>query len=257
VGFSHGHDPFQPLLDGDPKALVLDDLVALDRPLCEGELHRPRPGEHSYPRVRVEPRCGLVGPAEDLRGSVRELDHPVVMVPYAASVKALGPVALSGVVLSLLGCAREPRMAFETPDRDRAIVTEVVDGDTIRVLLAGRIERLRLIGVDAPEVEHPDKEAECFGKQAASFTSRSLEGRSISLEFDVERRDRFGRLLAYIFRDRALFNRILVFRGFAVERAYPPNVTRQAELREAEEEARRDRRGLWAACRRLDRVPLR
>jgi micrococcal nuclease len=141
------------------------------------------------------------------------------------------------------------------PSSDRAVkltvpVTHVVDGDTIRVALGGRAERVRLIGLDAPEIAHAPQPAECFGPAAFRFTRRSLDGRSVAIEFDVERRDRFGRLLAYVFHRGRLFNGTLVSRGFAVERAYPPNLARQVVLREAEEEARRNRRGLWEACER-------
>jgi micrococcal nuclease len=129
-------------------------------------------------------------------------------------------------------------------------VTEVVDGDTIHVLLAGQTERLRLIGVDAPELEHPPEPAECFGRESATFTQSSLDGRRVDIEFDVERRDRFGRLLAYVFRGGELFNRTLVSQGFAVERSYPPNLAHQDELRAAEEEARQNERGLSTACGR-------
>lgn len=126
----------------------------------------------------------------------------------------------------------------------------MVDGDTIHILLDGRTERLRLIGLDAPEIDHPDQAAECFGEESALFTQRSLEGRSIRIEFDVERRDRFDRLLAYVFLGRELFNETLVAEGFAIERSYPPNLAHQEELRKAEIEARQDRRGLWSACER-------
>jgi micrococcal nuclease len=125
-----------------------------------------------------------------------------------------------------------------------------VDGDSIHVLISGRTERLRLIGVDAPEIDHPDQPAECFGEESASFTKRSLEDRRIRIEFDVERRDRFDRLLAYVFLGGELFNETLVGEGFAIERSYPPNLAHQEELRKAEMEARQERRGLWNACER-------
>jgi micrococcal nuclease len=127
-----------------------------------------------------------------------------------------------------------------------------VDGDTIHVLFDGRTERVRLIGVDAPEIDHPDQPAECFGEESALFTQRSLEGGRIHIEFDVERRDRFDRLLGYVFLGGELFNSTLVSHGFAIERAYPPNLAHQEELRLAETEARRNRRGLWGACERHD-----
>jgi micrococcal nuclease len=145
-------------------------------------------------------------------------------------------------------CAGQPTLSSDQAARLTVPVTHVVDGDTIRVVVGGRAERVRLIGLDAPEIEHPPQPAECFGPAAFRFTRRTLDGRSVSLEFDVRRRDRFGRLLAYVFHRGRLFNRTLVSRGFAVEHAYPPNLARQDELRLAEEAARRNGRGLWGAC---------
>lgn len=162
-------------------------------------------------------------------------------------MKGASLVALVAVVLNA-GCADRPTTSPGVAPTPSVPVTQVVDGDTIHVLLDGRTERVRLIGVDAPEIDHPDQPAECFGEESASFSQRSLEGQRINLEFDVERRDRFDRLLAYVFLSGELFNATLVSRGFAIERAYPPNLARQEELRIAEREARRNRRGLWGAC---------
>jgi micrococcal nuclease len=160
-------------------------------------------------------------------------------------------VAFTLIALTASGCRQDqqPRPANEGTTGS-VPVTRVVDGDTIHVLLGGRIERLRLIGVDAPEIDHPEQPAECYGKESARFAQRSLDGRTIRIEFDVERRDRFDRLLAYVFMEGELFNETLVAEGFAIERSYPPNLAHQEELRKAEIEARQERRGLWRACER-------
>jgi micrococcal nuclease len=166
-------------------------------------------------------------------------------------MKRASVVVLVAIVLNA-GCADQPTTSPGVAPTLSVPITDVVDGDTIHVLLDGRIERVRLIGVDAPEIDHPDQPAECFGEESALFTRRRLEGGRVEIEFDVERRDRFDRLLGYVFLDGELFNATLVSRGFAIERAYPPNLARQEELRIAEIEARRNRRGLWGACERHD-----
>ncbi|HEV2907237.1 MAG TPA: thermonuclease family protein [Actinomycetota bacterium] len=165
-------------------------------------------------------------------------------------MKTTAAVALA-IAVSASGCgqARQSTSTEGVPRTD-GLVTTVVDGDSIHVILGSTTERLRLIGVDAPEVRHPDQPAECFGEEAALFTQRSLEGRSVRIEYDIERRDRFDRLLAYVFQGGRLFNETLVAEGFAFERSYPPNLAHQEELRRAEIEARRSRRGLWDACER-------
>ena len=76
-------------------------------------------------------------------------------------------------------------------------VTRVVDGDTIEVRLGGRVEDVRLIGVDTPETVKPDTPVQCFGPRASHFTQRRLDGRRVRLVFGAERRDVYGRLLAY------------------------------------------------------------
>lgn len=129
------------------------------------------------------------------------------------------------------------------------LVTRVVDGDTIEVRLrGGRIEDVRLIGVDTPETVHPTVGVECFGPAAANFTKSHLEGESVRLEYDVERRDRYGRLLAYVWLDGVMFNKTLVARGFASVSTYPPNVRYVDRFLDAQREARSHDRGLWAGC---------
>jgi micrococcal nuclease len=130
-----------------------------------------------------------------------------------------------------------------------APVTRVVDGDTIHVTLAGRDERVRFIGIDTPEVAHEGRPAECFGDRAADETRARLAGRSVRLAFDVRLRDRFGRLLAYVYDDRGLVNLALVRGGFAVVLTVPPDTRMAADFGRAEDEARRAGRGLWSSCR--------
>ena len=82
-------------------------------------------------------------------------------------------------------------------------VVRVVDGDTVRLAINGDEENVRLIGIDTPETVHPTRGEEPYGKEASDFTKQLLEGRSVYLEFDIEERDRFGRLLAYLYIDDA------------------------------------------------------
>jgi micrococcal nuclease len=142
-------------------------------------------------------------------------------------------------------------------------VTRVVDGDTIEVRLDGRVEDVRLIGVDTPETVKPDTPVQCFGERASHFTKRRLTGRRVRLAFGVERRDVYGRLLAYLYlanrtlyvsphvkspqRER-LFNAILVRRGLARSLTIPPNDRFAPRLRRIELTAARRGRGLWGAC---------
>ena len=127
-------------------------------------------------------------------------------------------------------------------------VTSVVDGDTIHVTFQGRDERVRFIGIDTPEIAHGGQPAECYGDRAAAETRRRLEGESVRLEFDVGLRDRYGRLLAYVYDDHGPVNLALVQQGFAVVLTVPPDTRMAGDFERAENDARSAGRGLWSAC---------
>lgn len=128
----------------------------------------------------------------------------------------------------------------------RVLVTDVVDGDTVHAGRGWRRTTVRLIGVDAPETVHPEKPVQFYGPEASEFTTKSLTGKWVRLEFELlEQIDAYGRLLAYIFlEDGTLFNRELVRQGYA--RAYTRFPFRyKDEFRLAQAEARAAGRGLW------------
>jgi micrococcal nuclease len=127
-------------------------------------------------------------------------------------------------------------------------VERVVDGDTILVRLDGHRERVRYIGIDTPESVKPGGRVQCFGKAAATANERLVAGRSVRLVYDAERRDRFGRLLAYVWRGDLFVNAELIRLGYAKPLEIEPNVTHAAELRRLAAAARRGRLGLWNRC---------
>jgi micrococcal nuclease len=128
------------------------------------------------------------------------------------------------------------------------VVDRVVDGDTVEVLIDGRREDVRLIGIDTPESVEPGMPVECFGPQASHFTRRLAEGRRVRLVFGAERRDRYGRLLAYVHLGPTFVNAVLVRRGLARTLTIPPNDRYAPLLRGLELAAARAGRGLWGAC---------
>ncbi len=130
-------------------------------------------------------------------------------------------------------------------------VVRVVDGDTVVVRSDSGEETVRLIGVDTPETKHPSKPVQCFGKEATAFTRSLLaEGTEVRLERDVEERDRYDRVLAYVYRldDGVFVNLELARQGFADALTIAPNVAYSTELVAAVAEARNEQRGLWVAC---------
>jgi micrococcal nuclease len=132
-----------------------------------------------------------------------------------------------------------------------ATVVRVVDGDTVDVSIGGRRERVRLIGIDTPETKDPNRPVECYGPEASALTEALLPpGTAVRLERDVEPRDDYGRLLAYIYRgsDGLFVNLDLARRGAAAVLSIRPNVAHAGEIAAAVDEARRDHRGRWGAC---------
>jgi micrococcal nuclease len=127
-----------------------------------------------------------------------------------------------------------------------ATVTRVVDGDTIEISPAvDGNEEVRLIGVDTPETKDPNEEVEPYGPEASGFATSELEGREIGLEFDAERTDRYGRLLAYVYLGEEMFNETLVEEGYAQTLFIPPNTLHEDGLLAAQDGARASFLGIW------------
>jgi len=130
-----------------------------------------------------------------------------------------------------------------------ATVIRDIDGDTVIARLArGRVETVRILGVDTPEVVDPRKPVQCFGHAASVYTAAHLVGRRVTLELDAEPRDKYGRLLAYIIVAGHRFDDELLARGYARFLVIPPNGAHAREMLRAELSARAARRGLWGAC---------
>ena len=127
-----------------------------------------------------------------------------------------------------------------------------VDGDTVHVRVADRIEKVRYIGIDTPEVHHPTRGEEPGGRAATEVNRRLVGDRPVRLEPDVQLRDRHRRLLAYVWVKRAdgvevMVNAEMVRLGYAQVLTVPPNVRHAETFRKLAAEAREHHRGLWAS----------
>lgn len=126
-----------------------------------------------------------------------------------------------------------------------AWVTRIVDGDTIHVDIGGEVYKVRYIGINAPEMDHPDRGVEPFARDSTARNRELVGGKTVRLEKDVSETDRYGRLLRYVWLDGVMVNEVLVREGPARSVSYPPDVKYQPRLEQAGREAKANRRGLW------------
>lgn len=143
------------------------------------------------------------------------------------------------------------QVALETDKQETFSVKRVVDGDTLDVIIEGKTERLRLIGIDTPETVDPRKPVECFGKEASKKAKQLLSNKTVKLESDPTQgeRDKYGRLLRYVvLPDGQSFNKLMISEGYAYEYTYSTPYKYQAEYKQAQKEASSAKRGLWSSC---------
>jgi micrococcal nuclease len=131
-------------------------------------------------------------------------------------------------------------------------IFKVVDGDTVDIEIDGHTERVRLIGVNTPETKHPTKPIECFGPEASAYLTQLLpQGTVVRIERDVEARDRYGRMLLYLYlgSNDLFINLDLVARGYGTPMSIEPNTFHRNDFVRAAAQAEAANVGLWKACR--------
>ena len=165
----------------------------------------------------------------------------------------MNSTSVAGVLLAMflicLGTASYSK--GHLPSDELGSVVSVIDGDTVVIDLAGIEETVRLLGIDTPETAHSHRLPECFSSQASNRMALLLPpGTAVLVQRDVEARDRYGRLLAYVERlsDGLMVNASMVERGFAASLYISPNGGLRHELAAAEGRARAAGLGLWSAC---------
>lgn len=166
-------------------------------------------------------------------------------MPRRAVLIALAVAAV--LVAGRLGLAREDD---PSPSGTDATVTRIVDGDTVHVDLDGVDQTVRYIGIDTPESVKPGTPVECFAEKASARNAGLVDGEEVRLRFDAERRDRYGRLLAYVYRarDGVFVNERLIREGYARPLTVPPNVRHADRFARLADEAHEADRGLWRVC---------
>ncbi|EHL13165.1 hypothetical protein HMPREF9629_00465 [Peptoanaerobacter stomatis] len=125
-------------------------------------------------------------------------------------------------------------------------VTNIFDGDTIAIKIDGEEQRIRLLQIDTPEVNHKDiKKSIPMALKATEFTSNFVKDKKITLEFDKEQKDQYGRWLAYVYVDGKCLNEELVKKGFAKVVKYGENTKKYDDYKKIEKELREKKIGIW------------
>ena len=147
---------------------------------------------------------------------------------------------------STLNPPTAPPQVIASQSAEIVVVKRVIDGDTIE-LIDG--QKVRYLGVDTPELHHPTKAVQCFGKEAMEKNRDLVEGKEIKMMRDVSETDRYKRLLRYVWVGDIFVNEYLAREGFAHQATFPPDVLYVELFRKAAEEARLKNKGLWNSCK--------
>lgn len=167
--------------------------------------------------------------------------------------KQLLTLALGLIALGLTYVYRAPfQKAIQSAPQAVAsdyTVVQTIDGDTIKVKMGDKTETVRLIGVDTPETHDPRKAVQCFGQKAADYTRQQLLHKQVRLESDPNDsdRDKYKRLLRYVYVGNTLHNQDLIAQGYAFAYVVFP-FTKMDDFRKSEQQARDANRGLWGSC---------
>lgn len=145
--------------------------------------------------------------------------------------------------LSQINPQINPSPTAVAPVREKERVTFVIDGDTFTMKNG---EKVRLIGIDAPEFGN--QKTDCFGKEAQKIAKEILTNQNVELEKDTTDKDKYGRLLRYVYEDGIFINEFLVKEGYAKVMPIPPDLRYASQLQKAQKEAQTAKRGLWKTC---------
>ena len=182
-----------------------------------------------------------------LKKQITGIIPSVVVIATAFVLDKLEIIDIENYLKTDQDISSTSEQAYNVTDNNFYDIVRVVDGDTFVINYNGVNEKVRLIGIDTPESVHPNKEKNTeFGELVSNFSKEILTGKKIQVEFDVEQRDKYGRLLAYVYLDGQMYNKILLQKGYAKLATYPPNVKYVEEFTAIQKVAREEKAGLWA-----------
>ena len=203
-------------------------------------------------------QTALVQSTPSILASATASASPTIPIPPTVTEPLVQPSTATAVVPttapeapSVTAIATAPIAAPAEPADDKipARISNVVDGDTVKLDFEGKVQSIRMIGIDTPEVKDPRKPVQCYGAEASAFTKKTLLGKDVLISFDPtqDKRDRYDRLLLYIWLpDGTLFNQLIIQEGYAFEYTYRIPYQYQDAFKAAENDARNAARGLWS-----------
>ena len=174
----------------------------------------------------------------------------VMRVKIYKTTQMRGVITSFALLIGLVSCSSSSPKPNGKSDLGK--IADVIDGDTVDIDINGRTERVRLIGVNTPETKHPTKPIECFGPEASAYLTQLLpKGTRVRIERDVEARDRYGRMLLYLYlgSNDLFINLDLVARGYGTPMSIEPNTFHRNDCVRAAAQAEAADVGLWKACR--------
>lgn len=175
--------------------------------------------------------------------------EPVVEAPQIQKTEAVAENTQPQVVdIAAKAVIAQPTSPQPSTPSQGYKVTEVVDGDTIKVSINGSVETLRIIGLDTPETLDPRKPVQCFGKEASNKAKAFLIGKTVTLEADSTQGelDKYGRLLRYVFLDGVDYGKTMISEGYAHEYTYKLPYKYQTAYKAAQASAEANKLGFWS-----------
>ena len=208
----------------------------------------PRP----TPQLKVEQKLAVSEQTQEIKTVSETTPTPAVKTGDATTQKTTAtptPAPKTTTTTTPTPAPKNTTPPIATPQYTYYSVSSVVDGDTIKININGTQTTLRLIGIDTPETVDPRKPVQCFGKEASNKAKELLSGKKVRIEKDATQGelDKYGRLLAYIYREDGLFyNKYIIEQGYAHEYTYNTPYKYQSEFKTAEKYARENQLGLWS-----------
>lgn len=177
------------------------------------------------------------------------MDVPLFIAGFAGKIRSYSVTALLLAGTIIAGCA-ESDIGINNAGAEYSVV-RIIDGDTVE-LRGGSF--VRYLGIDTPEVREKLEQGwryspEAYSLNAKEYNRKLIGNKKIKLEFDVRKKDKYGRLLAYVYVDGKMLNEELLRQGYAMLKIYPPNVKHTKLLVAAQKDAMLNKRGIWTGCR--------